>query len=399
MGRDLAFSPDGNTIAVFAKRERGRSLLLLDVLNGGIRDDHRHGRASSSSSPRPSRPDGRKVAFSGWRNGQFDIFLLDLETRDDHQPHQRRALRRRARPSRRTAGRWSSSPRSGGGYAKLFRIDLDKPGGAAPAHRRRVERERPGLLARRQADLLHLGPRGAARTSTASTSRPGSSSQYTNVVTGAFMADRAARARTARSGWSSPASGRGASTSTSPTSTSRSRRPRRSQCRPAPAERQEPAALRARHPGHPRRRQQGQVPRAQVLPRGRPDLHRRRRQPDLPRPRRSSASPTTWATGGSSPTSARSTASRTSTSSTPTSAPALAVAGRSCSTTGPSTSPSDPMPDRIDGAAARSTSRPAPSARSSIRSPSTTAPSSGPATSSARSTQSSSRTRTASGRP
>ncbi len=36
MGRDLAFSPDGNRIAVFAKREKGRSLVIFDVLRRKI---------------------------------------------------------------------------------------------------------------------------------------------------------------------------------------------------------------------------------------------------------------------------------------------------------------------------------------------------------------------------
>lgn len=35
-GRDLAFSPDGDAIAVFARRERGRDLLILDTYKGRI---------------------------------------------------------------------------------------------------------------------------------------------------------------------------------------------------------------------------------------------------------------------------------------------------------------------------------------------------------------------------
>ena len=47
MGRDLAFSPDGNYLAVFAKRERGRSLLIFDVLERKL--DRRRSRWTSSS--------------------------------------------------------------------------------------------------------------------------------------------------------------------------------------------------------------------------------------------------------------------------------------------------------------------------------------------------------------
>lgn len=76
MGRDLAFSPDGNRLAVFAKRERGRSLLVYDVIRRRLERvvpmevEQQHGPAWS--------PDGSKVAFSGNLRGQFDIFELDL---------------------------------------------------------------------------------------------------------------------------------------------------------------------------------------------------------------------------------------------------------------------------------------------------------------------------------
>jgi hypothetical protein len=126
MGRDIAFSPDANSIAVFAKREKARSLLLLDVLNGGIRQMIDLGDLEQPLAPAFS-PDGRTLAFSAWRNGRFDIYLLDLESREiksftnddiyDGAPV------------------FSPDGKSivcvsvvGNGYGKLFRIDLDKPG-------------------------------------------------------------------------------------------------------------------------------------------------------------------------------------------------------------------------------------------------------------------------------
>jgi Tol biopolymer transport system component len=79
-GRDLAFSPDGNTIAVFAKRERGRALLLVDALKGGVREVIDMDGIEQQTSPAYS-PDGKTIAFSAWRNGQDDIFFLDLATK------------------------------------------------------------------------------------------------------------------------------------------------------------------------------------------------------------------------------------------------------------------------------------------------------------------------------
>ncbi len=77
-GRDLAFSPDGNLLAAFGKIEEGRRLFLIDVIKGGlsrvIKLDVQQPFAPTFS------PDGRKIAFAGTYDGQFDIFELDLAT-------------------------------------------------------------------------------------------------------------------------------------------------------------------------------------------------------------------------------------------------------------------------------------------------------------------------------
>ena len=125
-GSDLAFSPDGNTIAVFAHRERGRSLLLVDVLHGGVREVIDMLDIEQQTGPAFS-PDGKTVAFSGWRNGQFDIFLLDLATK---------TITNFTHDEIYDGGpAFSPDGRSlvfvskvGDGHAKLFRMDLDKPG-------------------------------------------------------------------------------------------------------------------------------------------------------------------------------------------------------------------------------------------------------------------------------
>jgi len=79
-GADLAISPDGNTVAVFARRERGRDLLLLNALNGGIRERVEMPGVDQQLSPAFS-PDGKIVVFRGMREGKADIYAYDLSTR------------------------------------------------------------------------------------------------------------------------------------------------------------------------------------------------------------------------------------------------------------------------------------------------------------------------------
>jgi len=78
MGRDLAFSPDGNLLAVFVKREQGRSLVLFDVLDRKV-DRVIDMEVEQQNAPTFS-PDGRRIAFSGNLRGRFDIFEMDLES-------------------------------------------------------------------------------------------------------------------------------------------------------------------------------------------------------------------------------------------------------------------------------------------------------------------------------
>jgi hypothetical protein len=79
MGHDLAFSPDGNSVAVLAKREQARSLVILDALKGGIRRIVDLGDVEQQVGL-AWHPDGDRVAFSGHRGGRFDIFEVSLST-------------------------------------------------------------------------------------------------------------------------------------------------------------------------------------------------------------------------------------------------------------------------------------------------------------------------------
>ncbi len=75
-GRDLAFSPGGDTVAVFARHERGRVLLLLNAVRGGIAETYPIP-VDQAMEPAFS-PDGKTVAFRAFSGGQADIYLLDL---------------------------------------------------------------------------------------------------------------------------------------------------------------------------------------------------------------------------------------------------------------------------------------------------------------------------------
>jgi hypothetical protein len=75
-GRDIAFSPDGDRVAVFARHERGRVLLLLNALKGGIAREIPI-RVDQAMEPAYA-PDGRTIAFHAFAGGRADIYLLDL---------------------------------------------------------------------------------------------------------------------------------------------------------------------------------------------------------------------------------------------------------------------------------------------------------------------------------
>jgi Tol biopolymer transport system component len=184
MGRDIDFSPDGNTIAVFARREKGRSLLLIDVLNRRLRDlidlpDIEQPLAPSWG------PDGRRIAFSGWRNGQFDIFLLDVESREianltndaifDGAPD------------------FSPDGRSlvflsviGEGFAKIFRMDLDKPGQRF-ALTTGESNENDPVYSPDGKRIYFTSDRTGTDNIFSLDLASGELRQYTDVVTGAFM--------------------------------------------------------------------------------------------------------------------------------------------------------------------------------------------------------------------
>jgi len=182
MGRDLAFSPDGNYLAAFARRNEGRNLLLFDVLKGGIARTIEMD-VEQQLSPTFS-PDGKTVAFAGNRNGVFDIFLLDLDSEqitpltDD--------------PVFDGAPVFSPDGRSlvfssvVGAHAKLFRIDLDDP-----SKRYQItegeSNDKDAVFSPDGSWLYYTSDRNGYDNIFGLNLESGELYQYTDVITGCFM--------------------------------------------------------------------------------------------------------------------------------------------------------------------------------------------------------------------
>ena len=183
-GRDLAFSPDGNRLALFAKRERGRSLMLLDVLNGGIVKVIDMPEIEQQLAPAWS-PDGKKIVFSGWRNGKFDIFEIDLQTGN-------------IRPLTNDdvydgAPVYSPDGKSivfvsvvGQGFSKIFRMDLDHLGHRIPVTTGETNENDP-IYAPDGKRIYFTSDRGGRENIWSYDFDKSELRQYTNVVSGAFM--------------------------------------------------------------------------------------------------------------------------------------------------------------------------------------------------------------------
>jgi hypothetical protein len=78
--KDLAWSPDGDRIAFFARRGNRQPLFVYHVVTGE-KVAETPIEIQKLASPAFS-PDGRRVAFAGNQRGVVDIFSIDLETRE-----------------------------------------------------------------------------------------------------------------------------------------------------------------------------------------------------------------------------------------------------------------------------------------------------------------------------
>lgn len=186
MGNDLAFSPDGDTVAVFAKRESGRSLVLIDVLKGGHRkviDLTAKFGVEQEVSPAFS-PDGNKVAFSAWKDGDFDIFVYDLQT--DELTNLTDDDLFDGSPAYSPDGHWLAFTSVVDGYQKLFRVDLNDP-----SHREQLthgkSNERDSAYSPDGKRLYFTSDESGAENIYSADLDSGEIVQHTNAVTGCVM--------------------------------------------------------------------------------------------------------------------------------------------------------------------------------------------------------------------
>ncbi len=123
MGRDAAWSPNGDQVAVFVKKERGRNLLLINPLTGNL-DRSIAMKIEQQFSPAYS-PDGRFIAFSGYEGNRPDIFLYDVSNGDIRNLTQDAFFD--GAPIFSPDGKSLVYSSVGEQYAKLYRLNLDNP--------------------------------------------------------------------------------------------------------------------------------------------------------------------------------------------------------------------------------------------------------------------------------
>src|SRR6266581_4398227 len=124
-GGDLAVSPDGNTVAVFARRERGRELLLLNALDGGIRERVEMPGLDQQLNPAFS-PDNNTVVFRALKGGRADIWAYSFSAKTLTNLTNDAAFD--FAPAYSPDGKWIYYSSVRGTKAKIFRFDPSAPG-------------------------------------------------------------------------------------------------------------------------------------------------------------------------------------------------------------------------------------------------------------------------------
>jgi Tol biopolymer transport system component len=123
MGRDVGFAPNGDQIALFVKRERGRNLMLINSLTGSIERSVPM-KVEQQLSPAYS-PDGAKIAFAGYIGSQPDIFIYDMKTGDVKNVTNDKFFD--GSPVFSPDGKWLVYSSVVNGYSKLIKLSLANP--------------------------------------------------------------------------------------------------------------------------------------------------------------------------------------------------------------------------------------------------------------------------------
>ncbi|HEX8616578.1 MAG TPA: BamA/TamA family outer membrane protein, partial [Thermoanaerobaculia bacterium] len=123
MGRDVAWSPNGDQVAVFVRKERGRNLLLINPLTGELERSIPM-KIEQQLSPAYS-PDGRTIAFAGIEGNQSDLFLYDMASGEIRNLTNDSFFD--AAPVFSPDGKWLVYSSVGEQYAKLYRLNLANP--------------------------------------------------------------------------------------------------------------------------------------------------------------------------------------------------------------------------------------------------------------------------------
>jgi hypothetical protein len=124
-GADIAVAGDGNTIAAFARRERGRDLLLINALDGGLRETIEMPDLDQQLNPAFS-PDGRTVVFRALKEGRADLYAYSLDSRTITNLTDDEAWD--FAPAFSPDGRWVYYSSIRAAQAKIFRFDPSNPG-------------------------------------------------------------------------------------------------------------------------------------------------------------------------------------------------------------------------------------------------------------------------------
>ena len=354
MGRDIAFSPDGNSLAVFARARGGAR--AGDRRRPQRRRQRVIDMAVEQQMTPAWSPDGKHIAFSGNTEGIFDLFLLDLETLEIQNVTKDADLRRRAGL---LAGRQLAGLQLGGRRLRPALRGRPRPpasGGAWRAARRTTT-----TRSSRATAAASTSPRTATAASTTSTAwtSPAARCASTPTRSPAASCPPCCRSRTAATSWSTPATGtRRFDLYLADLETPIGEVQQAAIVEPGPVSRRGPAGLRARHPGHASTRPTRRRRRASSSSSRTPAAASASTTTRPSSARSTSRSATSSAIAGCSASSRRSTASRTSTSTTPTCRAATSARSR-CSTSATSSSPTSSIRSPVcSSAATRRSARP-----------------------------------------